>query len=595
MSELLYSIRNLFSDSGYLSYDGQKYYNIPLYQRGYKWQQKHVDKLLEDIRQFNHEEDKFYCLQNITIVPKGEVFNVVDGQQRLTTLSLILNYLGEVDLIKGKVRFPDNSIRKYSNKFLNEFVFENPEEVKGIIWEEFILDHSEYDHQDIYHMLTVLQSIHGWFDKQPKSFSKVDFRDKILDHVMVIMNQVSDDSNEEKIFGNLNSKRIPLDGADLIRAMLVTRVVYEEGKKETNVKNIVRVNERRVKIGWVIDQINNWWSLSDVSKYFSGFLSNQERSQLNTAQFNIELHPINLLYYLFAQSKGQSLSLEYYENAINQPTHLYKEIIKLHETLKDWFQDRDIYHYLGYLIFQDDTKFGAIWALWIAASDRLSFKYELKGLIRKSVSINDELIDFRNSDTNWYERNKRKLVQGLILMDVIHSLKNNQAFIPHSGFSKDANDIEHIFPQNPEKPKDKKSYVTFLNEHVVPKGKPQFKLDQFDLDLDLDETDYNKKLNKFIEKCTSSYKVHSIGNLVLLDSSLNRSISNSSYSYKRARVIDHFNKGNYIQPHTFHVFVRYFNDIENINGDFEHWSQKDIDDNLEKIASTIENFFNATL
>src|SRR5680860_480715 len=67
-------------------------------------------------------------------------------------------------------------------------------------------------------------------------------------------------SSEEKIFGNLNSKRIPLDGADLVRAVLITRVAKEEGKREADIKNIVRVNERRVKIGWQLDQINNWWS-----------------------------------------------------------------------------------------------------------------------------------------------------------------------------------------------------------------------------------------------------------------------------------------------------------------------------------------------
>mgnify|MGYP001768570912 CR=1 FL=1 len=38
-------------------------------------------------------------------------------------------------------------------------------------------------------------------------------------------------------------------------------------------KNIVRVNERRVRIGWELDEINNWWSRKEVSSYFKKFIS----------------------------------------------------------------------------------------------------------------------------------------------------------------------------------------------------------------------------------------------------------------------------------------------------------------------------------
>jgi len=558
MSELLYSIHDLFSSQGFLSTGGKSHYNIPLYQRGYKWQPKHVSKLLDDIYQFDHKDDKFYCLQNITIVPNENAYNVVDGQQRLTTLSLILNYLEEQELIKGKVGFPNNSIRRHSNKFINEVIFENLSTVLDTSWDDFIEKHPDYDHQDIYHMYAVLQSIDEWFGSRP---------------------------------GNLNSKRIPLDGADLIRAMLITRVVYEEGKKETDVKNIVRVNERRIKIGWVIDQTNNWWSQNEVLGFFSGLLSMQDKKLLLGLQFNFELHPINLLYFLYAQSIGESLSIEFYEEQNNQPIKLYRNIIKLHETLRDWFQDREIYHFLGYLIFQDKdtTDFIAIWKMWTQSADRKTFKQSLKSRIKKSLIDQGQLLDFRDTDFNWYKQNKEKLVQGLILMDLIHSLKNNQSRIPYAGFTKKANDIEHIFPQKPADPDDIESYVDFLNQHIVEGGKHRFKYSK--LKKELNEEEFEIRVEAFISRITEGYKIHAIGNLVLLNSSLNRSISNSSYSYKRARIIDYYNRGNYIQPHTFHVFVRYFNDLENRNNDFEHWSQKDITDNSEAIALAIKGFF----
>ena len=72
-----------------------EYFNIPEYQRGYKWSAQSITKLLNDIDSFetNGDTEKFYCLQNITIVCKedkdGKEYNVVDGQQRLTTLSIL--------------------------------------------------------------------------------------------------------------------------------------------------------------------------------------------------------------------------------------------------------------------------------------------------------------------------------------------------------------------------------------------------------------------------------------------------------------------------------------------------------------------------
>ena len=126
MSNLLYTVEEIFGNNAesYLIKNKKDFYNIPVYQRGYKWKPEQVTKLLEDVNNFVPEDNKFYCLQNITLVPSkiASVFNVVDGQQRLTTLVLLLSYLNQKDLGKGKVRFPENSIREETNKFLNEII-----------------------------------------------------------------------------------------------------------------------------------------------------------------------------------------------------------------------------------------------------------------------------------------------------------------------------------------------------------------------------------------------------------------------------------------------------------------------------------------
>ena len=59
---LIYSIRELFGD-----FLQGRHFNIPEYQRGYKWTADNVATLLNDLRQFDPAENDFYCLQNITV------------------------------------------------------------------------------------------------------------------------------------------------------------------------------------------------------------------------------------------------------------------------------------------------------------------------------------------------------------------------------------------------------------------------------------------------------------------------------------------------------------------------------------------------
>ena len=73
---------------------------IPSYQRGYRWTKQQVEELLEDIWEFisknKKEDDEFYCLQPIVVKRNKEdntKWDVIDGQQRLTTIYIILKVL----------------------------------------------------------------------------------------------------------------------------------------------------------------------------------------------------------------------------------------------------------------------------------------------------------------------------------------------------------------------------------------------------------------------------------------------------------------------------------------------------------------------
>ena len=68
---------------------------IPVYQRPYKWTEKNVIQLLEDIFEYVILKNKDYRIGNIILHSENSINNLVDGQQRLTTISLLLKILDE--------------------------------------------------------------------------------------------------------------------------------------------------------------------------------------------------------------------------------------------------------------------------------------------------------------------------------------------------------------------------------------------------------------------------------------------------------------------------------------------------------------------
>ncbi len=589
MNELLQSVHSIFRNKGYLHEHGKENYNIPAYQRGYKWTRKQVERLLEDINLFDANTGKFYCVQNITLVPNKNQFNVVDGQQRLTTMLLLLSILGEHELIKGKLQFPNNSIREQTNNFLQHFILSpdknHLENYKS--WNQFIQEHSQFDLQDIYYLFHSYKTIHEWINNH-NDVEK--FKDKLLHHVKFICNNI-DGENEEKIFGNLNSKRIYLDGADLVRAILITRVNKDSISSKPDIKYIVRINERRVRIGWQLDEINNWWSQPEIIEYYEPWIKLESSGDI---QFNTSNHPVNRLYLLLAESEGcKDLNLDFIENYSN-PKQLYQKIIRINSTLKDWYNDKIIYHYLGFLFNQKnriDFSFKEVWYKWETLKTRNDFKKYLLNTIKEEIFGKESIDQIFEESKNWYEGDKKTLVEILLLLDIVHANKEFKDRLESNAFNKKGNDIEHIFPQNPEKPKDKVHFIRFLlkydnqlAQHDILK---RFNADSSESTIGQVDDIINKRINEI--------PIHSIGNLVLLYDSLNRSISNRSYSYKRKRVMDYFNDGNFIQPHTLKVFARYFKDSETSGRDLEYWSKDDIIENEYKIKNTLINFFKKEL
>lgn len=71
-----------------------KTFLVPSYQRGYRWQRVNVSDLLNDLYEFIHSDKETYSLQPLIVYDSNDnIYHVVDGQQRLTTISILLGYL----------------------------------------------------------------------------------------------------------------------------------------------------------------------------------------------------------------------------------------------------------------------------------------------------------------------------------------------------------------------------------------------------------------------------------------------------------------------------------------------------------------------
>ena len=230
---------------------------IPAYQRGYRWSEQEVKDLLNDINEFVPREisetDKtWYCLQPIVVKSRTENdYEVIDGQQRLTTIYLILLYLNQdfVEKRRDKLFAIDYQTRPDSKEFL-----QNP-------------DQEDDSSIDFYYIHQAYKSIENWFNirEDDPSFDKNDYRSKLKFHTKVIWYETTED-NPITVFTRLNIGKISLTNAELIKALFLNSSNFKSG-------NADRMRLRQIEIANEWDNIetslqNNklWYFLSDENK-----------------------------------------------------------------------------------------------------------------------------------------------------------------------------------------------------------------------------------------------------------------------------------------------------------------------------------------
>ena len=611
-NDIIESVKKIFSN--------RRIYNIPEYQRGYKWSEKDVNALLNDIDNFQAEGDKFYCLQNITIKKQKDsenIYEVIDGQQRLTTLSILLSYLDETKLLKQennneeyKIKY---SIRGESQSFLYKLIKDAEKDYLNDKL-EYINDFNiNYDSQDVFHFCLAKHTIIKFFGNDENK--KENFKNKLLTNVKLIVNDVSsgNDVKGETIFKNLNSNKVALEYYDLIRAIFITRVKEYESD--------IDLAEKRIKIGIDIDKMNIWWSDENVKEYFKMFSNENNISMLYDLYFKCD----DKIKKNESESNNETL-FKSLDNNTNEEEKILKEVIRFHNTMADWYEDKEIYHLLGFIgkhikKIEKEDNIIYIWKKWENNTTRESFKSELKQIIKDDLIKNIEIKDNKktsyenyleyiaNTNNNWYDYIKDDTIKLLILMDIIKIINNKyiKHKLPVNYFNKNKEDIEHIFSKTTNDKTTIKDSIE--NIELIIKSVEEYKekklVEYNDLITiknklkveNMDKTLYESNLlDEYINIINRLPYIHSIGNLVLLNSNTNRGYGNSSYIDKRRIIIEQHESGKkYIRYHTWSIFSKNIELKNNISVDtkkLDKWTIKDIEITAKYIKEKIKEFFN---
>jgi hypothetical protein len=211
-------------------------YEIPAYQRPYSWEKGNVEQLLDDVWEAFEADDEEYFIGSLITIErdKGRLYDVVDGQQRLTTLNLIFSRLRDgVDepakselgrrvlprnALTGEEETPRLTLRQRDQNFFRRYVLAGervPEAVRKEVAKE-----QDAPKQRIIENLEAIDSFIAQHDQKTLKL----FANYLLSRVYVVFVTTASWQSAYRLFNVLNARGMALSNADLIKNMLFARL-----------------------------------------------------------------------------------------------------------------------------------------------------------------------------------------------------------------------------------------------------------------------------------------------------------------------------------------------------------------------------------
>ena len=612
---------------------------IPNYQRGYRWTCQQVMDLLNDINEFDASKDGFYCLQPLVVRLRNEKdivtkihetnklseireilnksigkWEVIDGQQRLTTIYIILRCLG--------------SNEPYSLEYATRGKSR-----------EFLLNMDKYDENeniDFYYMTQARETVNNWLKTD---FDKEAFLDKLKNKVNFIWYE-SVDEDPIKVFTRLNIGKIALTNSELIKALFLNRSNFA-GKSMDS----LRLRQQEIatewdKIEYTLQSDEFWLFLHDKGydrptriDFIFDLICNENALDIENLNKEDEKEKVigtdeyRTFRYFYEYFKSSHQDGNNDEKKQLQKTERAWQIVKSYfQTFNEWYNDLVLYHYVGFLLAVGSISIKQLVNFWKAKKDKKEFVRYLKDEIKKAIGDNGT--DYQYKEDGSDKTKCRSLLLFHNIQTVInqnHAQQSNDKYkigtfykFPFHLYKLEGWDVEHInsSTNNPEEDDDTRKEwlvnVYLSADEVTQKDIIKY----FDTEDDgakglLFENIKNGIKESIYEdpEVWTPEEKNRIWNYALLDSSTNRSYGNAIFSAKRRVIIgkdqgrlipvprvlkngkisvdkeSKYATSSFVPPCTKQVFMKYYSSAI---GKSNYWTKADAEAYKNDIDSCLE-------
>lgn len=530
---------------------------VPSYQRGYRWGADEVTRLLDDLNQFTG--DKYY-LQPLVVKRRvgSDSWELVDGQQRLTTLYLIQKYIQQ-ELPRTATEYSlTYETRLGSSEYLDN-----------------LDQHRSTGNIDFWHMFKAHEAITEWFEQQKNpTVAAMEIYGKLVKDVRVIWYEVDSSVDTHTLFRRLNVGRIPLTDAELVKALVLSQVrLHHEN----------RLHE--VAAQW--DSIER--ELRDPSVW--SFISGSSASQGTHMGLILD----SLAGTRRDRTTPEHQTFEVLRPRIERnPLEFWNEVVQTQSQIMGWYRDRELFHRIGVLVQMNTPLHELLDAA--RGRTRTAFCRELIRRIANRLNLTrDGLAELTYGDPTV------RLV--LLLMNIetiLRSTGSSERFsfqeLSGQGWS-----IEHIHAQSAEPLVTAEQWSEWVRLQL--QGLRALRLDSEAAKIEADmpgegEVMTRSSFRALEERIVKAYgaadqemmsqDIDGIHNLALLDSASNSALSNSTFAVKRSKLIDRDRQGAFIPICTRNVFLKYYS--RSTDSGLSLWGADDRAAYLEAMKNSLEPY-----
>ena len=576
--------------------NGHKIFIIPNYQRGYKWSVKtgdedsSVEYLLKSLKvaSYSSKNEQQFFLQGVTVVEDGDNVVLIDGQQRTTTLYLLLWCLGRENISGNRNIDLDYTIRKQSRDYLNM-----------LKQEDFDYEGEDPDNlnQDIFYFKQAISQINkGIIDIDKESFARF-----ILNKVSLLY-IVVDREKAVRTFTMMNGQKAKMHDEELVKAEMLH--IVSQLSEPVDLPNVSKLedtffllkeiaskewetNALRSKYAREWDKWLYWWNREDVKSFF------------NTQ------NPMGLLleYYYTQQKKENNFSFRNFkeflpDGNVKQTKDVFKAMRDLQKDFEDVFNNPISFNYLKCSMIgsgnENEDKYNIIMYFIENKRNRANMEYYAKWRLIGSTHIeitepytNDPTVEGGRIDNAQRRKERsRRMIRELSeakVYGVYNDLLNKQLlrlnveeYNQLNGgdgvkfdFSIWANkSLEHILPKS-----------HFYHIETTEDGQSKYVRGD---GMEIAEDETHKLMNTSeVFSDPEKFSEHCIGNLVLLYGNNNSGFGNLSFAEKKEKFFN--NERSFESRNLLHTISSFASST---------WTPKDIETSAQKTIRLLAKNYN---